>query len=77
MKNKKISVVLPCLNEEKTILHCINSATSGINKSNLKGEVIVADNGSSDNSIKIATEANAKIVHVKNKGYGSALKFAC
>ena len=36
MKNKKISVVLPCLNEEKTILHCINSATSGINKSNLK-----------------------------------------
>lgn len=73
MNKTNISVVLPCLNEEKTILHCINNANNGIKESNLNGEVIVADNGSTDGSIKISTDANAKVVSVKDKGYGSAL----
>ncbi len=73
MNKTNISVVLPCLNEEKTILHCINNANNGIKESNLNGEVIVADNGSTDGSIKISTDASAKVVSVKDKGYGSAL----
>ena len=73
MNNLSISVVLPCLNEENTILYCIEKAKTGINNSGLEGEVIVADNGSDDKSIEIATNAGAKIVSVQNKGYGSAL----
>lgn len=73
MNNLSISVVLPCLNEENTILYCIEKAKAGINNSGLEGEVIVADNGSDDKSIEIATNAGAKIVSIENKGYGSAL----
>lgn len=73
MNKIDISVVLPCLNEEKTILHCINKANNGIEKSKLNGEVVVADNGSTDSSIKISTDAGAKVVYIENKGYGSAL----
>ena len=74
MENNKISVVLPCLNEEKTIEYCIQQAFTGIRKSGLQGEVIVADNGSSDSSVLNATQAGARIVHVDEKGYGSALR---
>ena len=70
----KISVILPCLNEENTIEFCINKAFEGINKTPYKGEVIVSDNGSTDNSVKIAKKAGAKIVNIKEKGYGSALR---
>ena len=73
MKNK-VSVVLPCLNEEKTISYCIKKAFIGIENSHLQGEVIVADNGSTDNSIIEAENAGAKVVHVSEKGYGSALR---
>ncbi len=73
MKNK-VSVVLPCLNEENTISYCIKKAFIGIENSHLQGEVIVADNGSTDNSIIEAENAGARIVHVSEKGYGSALR---
>jgi glycosyltransferase involved in cell wall biosynthesis len=73
MKDKTISVVLPCLNEQNTLLHCIEKAFVGINKSGLTGEVIVADNGSVDNSINIALDSGARVVNVDKKGYGSAL----
>ncbi len=69
-----ISVVLPCLNEAETIRVCIEKAKKQINGLNINGEVIVADNGSSDNSIKIAKECDAKVIHVKEKGYGNAVK---
>jgi len=70
----KISVILPCLNEENTIEFCINKAFEGINNTPYKGEVIVSDNGSTDNSVKIAKKAGAKIVNIKEKGYGYALR---
>jgi len=74
MENNLISVILPCLNEEKTILYCIEKANIGIAKSGLNGEIIVSDNGSTDKSIEIAKRAGAKIVNVAEKGYGSALR---
>ena len=59
-----ISVVLPCLNEAETIKICIEKAKKQINDLNINGEVIVADNGSSDNSIKIAKECEAKKLYM-------------
>ncbi len=68
-----VSIVIPCLNEEKTIAYCIKKAFVGIKNSQLDGEVIVSDNGSSDNSVQIALDEGAGIVKVQKKGYGSAL----
>ncbi len=74
MSNDFVSVVIPCLNEENTISFCVKKAFIGIKNSNLDGEVIIADNGSTDNSVKLAIEEGARIVNVKKKGYGSALR---
>lgn len=63
---KSISIVIPCLNEEKTIGLCVKKAVK-------MGEVIVADNGSTDNSAEIARSLGAKVVNVETKGYGAAL----
>jgi glycosyltransferase involved in cell wall biosynthesis len=72
-KRKKvaISVILPCLNEEKTVGKCVRDALIGLKGK--KGEVIVVDNGSTDDSVKIARENGAHIVREKRKGYGAAL----
>lgn len=67
-----VSVVMSCLNEEKTIGLCVQRAKIGLKKAGLKGEVIVSDNGSTDNSIKIAKSLEAKVVQEPRKGYGSA-----
>ena len=67
-----ISVVMPCLNEEKTVGICVKKALQGIKSSGFKGEVVVADNGSIDKSVNIATKAGARVVREKIKGYGSA-----
>lgn len=72
-----ISIVMPCLNEEATIGSCIDKAMSFIRKCGMDGEVIVADNGSTDHSVSIAGSRDVgggRIVHVKEKGYGSALR---
>lgn len=68
-----ISVVLPCLNEEKTLQSSIEKAMIGIKNSGLKGEVIIADNGSSDDSVAVAKAAGARVIEVKRRGYGAAL----
>lgn len=68
-----ISVVLPCLNEEKTLAASIHKAKAGIAKTKLSGEVIVADNGSKDHSMAVAKKAGARVVEIKKKGYGAAL----
>tara|TARA_B100000674_G_C37944850_1_gene964422 strand:+ start:781 stop:1923 length:1143 start_codon:yes stop_codon:yes gene_type:complete len=68
-----LSIVIPCLNEAETIVKCISKCKNKIAKLNIKAEVIVADNGSTDNSIELAQKAGAKIVKVKKRGYGSAL----
>ena len=73
-KNPPLSVVLPCLNEEETIEVCIKKIQNSFKKLKIEGEIIVADNGSIDNSIKICQKNKVRLVHVKIKGYGSALK---
>ena len=57
-----LSIVIPCLNEAETIVKCISKCKNKIAKLNIKAEVIVADNGSTDNSIELAQKAGAKIV---------------
>lgn len=79
MENKsetgvEISIVLPCLNEEKTLGICIRKAQGFLARHNLRGEVVVADNGSTDRSVEIAQALGARVVPVAQKGYGSALR---
>ena len=69
-----ISIIMPCLNEEKTIGICIKKALDSIQKLGLNGEVLIADNGSTDNSVTIANQLGARVVHIKDKGYGNALR---
>lgn len=68
----KLSIVIPALNEEKTIAFCVEKGIRAIRELNIDGEVLVADNGSTDQTIKSAEEAGARVVHVQEKGYGSA-----
>ena len=67
------SIVMPCLNEAETLEVCIKKAFAGLEKAKTIGEVIVADNGSTDGSIEIAERLGARIVRVVAKGYGNAL----
>lgn len=69
-----VSVVIPCLNEARTIGPCVAAAWEGIRTVALRGEVIVADNGSADPSRTLAEAAGARIVPVSRKGYGAALE---
>jgi glycosyltransferase involved in cell wall biosynthesis len=70
----ELSIVMPCLNEGETLGLCIKKIKKNLKILNISSEIIVADNGSSDQSILIANKQKVKIVHVKKKGYGSALK---
>lgn len=63
---------MPCLNEKETIVICVENARKSLELSGLPGEVIVADNGSTDGSRQIALDKGAIVVDVKEKGYGSA-----
>lgn len=69
----ELSVVLPCLNEADTLAICIRKAQAVFREQRIAGEVIVADNGSSDGSQQIAEELGARLVPVEQRGYGSAL----
>lgn len=69
----EVSVVMPCLNEAETLRTCIEKAQKSLDGLGVSSEIIVADNGSTDGSQEIAHDAGARVVHVKNKGYGSAL----
>jgi len=69
----EVSVVMPCLNEAETLETCIRKALDFFVRSRVSGEVVVADNGSTDGSIDIARAAGARVVHVEKKGYGNAL----
>jgi len=64
---------MPCLNEEETLATCISKAKAAITAGGIAGEVIVADNGSTDRSVEIAEGLGARVVHVRAKGYGNAL----
>jgi glycosyltransferase involved in cell wall biosynthesis len=69
----ELTVVMPCLNEAETVATCVRKAMGFLSDSGISGEVLVADNGSSDGSQALATEAGARVVPVGDKGYGNAL----
>ncbi len=68
-----LTILMPCLNEAETLQRCIEKAKLAAASLSLKAEVLVADNGSTDGSEEIAERCGARVVHVKEKGYGSAL----
>jgi len=69
----ELSIVMPCLNEGETLESCLLKAKNTLQEQNICGEIIVADNGSTDNSLEIAEKLGVRIVHVSDKGYGNAL----
>lgn len=70
---ERVSVVMPCLNEADTLANCIRTAQRAFEEHNLEGEVVVADNGSTDGSQGIATALGVRLVDVPERGYGAAL----
>jgi glycosyltransferase involved in cell wall biosynthesis len=69
----ELSIVMPCLNEAETLEVCVRKAQGALGRHGIDGEVIVADNGSTDGSQAIATRLGARVVNVAAKGYGNAL----
>jgi glycosyltransferase involved in cell wall biosynthesis len=69
----ELSIVMPCLNEAETIVTCVGKAQTWLRESGTAGEVLVADNGSTDGSPELATKAGARVITVREKGYGAAL----
>jgi hypothetical protein len=69
----EVSIVMPCLNEARTLATCIKKAQLFLKEHGISGEVIVADNGSTDGSVEIAENLNARIVRATVRGYGAAL----
>ena len=70
----EVSVVIPCLNEVNSLAFCVDKAVNAFRAAGLSGEVIVADNGSTDGSIQIAEEHGARVIRVPERGYGAALR---
>lgn len=70
----EVSVVMPCLNEAETLAVCIEKALGFFARSGIAGEVVIADNGSTDGSQQIAITSGARVVNVPDRGYGSALQ---
>jgi glycosyltransferase involved in cell wall biosynthesis len=69
----ELSVVMPCLNEADTVAHCVRVALEALKSCGAPGEVVVADNGSTDSSPELAQAAGARVIHVTRRGYGAAL----
>ena len=67
-----VSIVMPCLNEEETLGTCIQKAQNTLEELGIQGEVVVADNGSTDASVAIAEHLGARVVHQPLRGYGAA-----
>ena len=69
----ELTIIMPCLNEAETLAACIDKATAYLKRSGIAGEVLIADNGSTDGSKAIALAHGARLVEVPQKGYGAAL----
>lgn len=69
----ELTILMPCLNEAETLATCITKARKFLRSAGIEGEIIVADNGSTDGSRQIAATAGARIVDVAERGYGAAL----
>ena len=74
--NKEItlSILMPCLNEARTLGTCIAKAKRYLSRQNFAGEIVIADNGSTDGSQKIAESLGVRVLPVSERGYGNALK---
>src|ERR1700760_783421 len=73
MSELVVTILMPCLNEAETLAFCVRQAVAALRDNNIAGEVVVADNGSTDGSQKIATDEGARVVAVPIRGYGAAL----
>jgi glycosyltransferase involved in cell wall biosynthesis len=74
MEPLTITILMPCLNEAETLGTCIRKALQAITDARIAGEVLIADNGSTDGSQRIAGEEGARVVRVPLRGYGAALQ---
>jgi len=72
-KQLELTILMPCLNEAETLAVCIEKAQSFLDRHNVSGEVLIADNGSTDGSQQIAKDHGARVVDIPERGYGSAL----
>jgi hypothetical protein len=70
----EVTVLMPCLNEAETLASCVRKARLGLEQAGVEGEVLIADNGSTDGSVIIAEQLGARVISVKERGYGSALR---
>lgn len=73
MDKLELTILMPCLNEVNSLGFCIEKAQSFLKENAIKGEVLVADNGSTDGSVELALRLNARVINITKKGYGSAL----
>jgi glycosyltransferase involved in cell wall biosynthesis len=69
----ELTILMPCLNEALTVETCIRKARAYLEKRNIAGEIVVADNGSTDGSQSLARAAGARVIQIENRGYGAAL----
>jgi glycosyltransferase involved in cell wall biosynthesis len=73
MSEHTVTILMPCLNEAETLAFCVDQAVSALRDNSVAGEVLIADNGSTDGSQQIATDHGARVVAVPVRGYGAAL----
>ncbi len=73
----ELTILMPCLNEEETIGVCIKKAMSFLSNNKIDGEILISDNGSSDDSVKIAESLGARVINAPVRGYGGALIAGC
>ena len=76
-KELELTILMPCLNEAETLEVCIQKAKTFLETSGVAGEILIADNGSTDGSVEIAEKCGARVEHVSEKGYGAALIGGC
>ena len=69
----EVSIVMPCLNEADTLERCISKAQKALRDNGISGEIVIADNGSTDGSLRIAERMGVRLVPIERKGYGNAL----
>lgn len=72
---RSLTILMPCLNEERTVDSCIKEALAFLNLNSIPGEVLVVDNGSTDCSVNVAGTAGARVISTTERGYGNALRF--
>lgn len=69
----ELTILMPCLNEAETVSDCVSKARAFLTRNNVLGEVLIADNGSTDGSQTLAMAAGARVVDISARGYGAAL----